>query len=248
MKILGYLNTYDIGSCRQVSRQLHRLCHDPLLLKIHQHIYVDGKIYLKEQAYTDPELLESILTNSTENDLEWLVSRQTRIMHGISKMAWCLSFNVLPPLRRAVGYAAKCFGESILDDTNQTVDRSDWCAAWYEAMHDSWDAIECMDVHDVEDDHATAERAVDDAAERAISAALQDGMAMRILSKYSKPKQLGEKIWQVYECLILLRLDQSFYREVETITVDNGLSDINFNIYEMPPSNPWTTQYHELFG
>lgn len=243
LEILSRLATRDIGNCRQVSKRFHRLCCDPLLLKEFPHIEIDGQIYLKEQAYIAPELLEFILTNNNENDLEWLVSRQTRIMQRVpcSKMVWCLSFVVGYSARIAARDAAWNAGGNIAWNTTWNAARnSDWCVIGESAWNSAWNAV--WTSNEVSAAKYDAWNKVWDVVEDVISKVTSYEMIGRILSKLSDPVQIGRKSWQIHEYLFLLHMEQSFYRKLQEIAADMT-NDI---VLDLPEGNPWTVQYHDL--
>lgn len=260
LKIFCFLNPRDLGNCRQVSRQFYRICHDPQLLRhAFPHICIDGTIYLKEQAYRTPKLLESILTNNKENDLDWLISRQTQAMKNIlsSKTAWGLAFSVLNPIWKSIGQAAYRAASSIRQFTEidyaiwDSIGLPNWdgydMAVWDTVYEDAWPSVKnnTWDAARRDAWHAAYDSAVD----ADIKAELLDEMVKRILTKYSDNLvRLSQKSWQIYECLILLELDQSFYRKVEKITVGYRLHGMDLDINMLHPGNPWATQYHKLFG
>jgi hypothetical protein len=256
--ILTFVNDRDLGRCRQVNRRLYRIAHDPYMVKQFPHIYVDGSLYLKEQAYFTPVIRDWIFTHTASQDIDWLVSRTTPIIREIfngNMMAWSLmielycnrTYNVASNTNSTVANGLTwTVINNVFEETNK-INIS--CHMVWNATREAWHlesnfirnarhAVEHQCLHDTTSLYCTCIKVVKDA--------LQPSITDPYLTD---PYLIGLKCVQISKCMILLCLNKTLLSKIKDIT-DTHLKGIEFFLadddFEYLKDDPLIKQYNDL--
>jgi hypothetical protein len=253
--ILTFVKERDIGRCRQVNSRLYQITNNPYLVKRFPHIYVDGSLYFKEQAYFTPTLLDRILITTKTNDLEWLVSRTTPIIREVfngDMMLWGMMID-------AAKYCARTSAWNSVSDTQDVA----WNFAW-DALFDAtddWDGARYAVLDAVWDvDHLLMDPVSDayllkvnilNAIEHAhrVGCRMVNTFHMVTNMNITTPFLIGLKCYQIHECKMLLSINKTLLSRIKDIT-DTHLQGITLTlsdeVLEELKDNPWIKQYQDL--
>jgi hypothetical protein len=264
--ILTFLKERDIGRCRQVNRRLYQITNRLYLIKRFPHIYVDGSLYLKEQAYFTPALHDRILMTTTTNDLEWLVSRTTPIIREICNgdmMSWIMMIDAVQTSVLNSAQSAARAAAMMPTTARQSLGQYGQSSQWYACLQ----AGHSVNQAQAED---TGLKAVTNIIyiNPSLDAFVEVEDAIDVHAKYgmcrgspaaimvsdmniTDPVLIGLKCYQIHECRVLLSINKDLLSKIKGIT-DTHLKDIKLSLPDDLlkdfKDNPWIKQYQDVIS
>jgi hypothetical protein len=177
------------------------------------------------------------MVNSPANDLDYLISRTTRVLSdrsntfnksNINKLTWC--FNI-----------TACVW-AVWDATG----KAERNASWDAVVDAAFDAARSSDGGWDDAGHSPFENAWT-ATKVAAKALLLQFPARYYQLELNHTTDI-DKTYQIAECMILVSMDKKYFRKIQTIVRDlpecEGISQTTLDRLH---NNPWIKQYVELF-
>jgi hypothetical protein len=236
-ELLHYIYTFlepkDLITARQINRQYYNVVTNPYLIKQFPSVMIKGKIYLKEEAYHKEALLQEIWKED-DIDLGWLVARITPLFKSKRSIVWCFVIDT------AWDAAWNAVWNAASNAAWNAASNAAWDAARHAAMNAAWNAGWNTVWY-------TAWYAVKHSSNRLNTEIIEYIKELGIL----EPNKIGQKTFQIAECLALLSINEDLCQKTETILLEHNLLHLdliipNEKLQELQ-DNPWIQQYKTLY-